>query len=144
MSGNDEDEDGTSSAAYEAAHRAGMPTEVVAETSAPAGAAVTRIVNIRHEECDVYIGRAGHGHDGYFGNPIRRGAPCPECGRTHVDNAATIRCYAVYFQRRIDADIEFSRRVRELRGLRLGCFCLPAPCHGQVIVRWLNNLDATA
>ena len=89
----------------------------------------------------MYVGRAGHGEDGYFGNPIRRGARCQECGRTHVDNAAMIRCYAAYFQRRVSEDLEFRRRVLELRGLRLGCFCLPAPCHAQVIARWLNDRD---
>lgn len=31
----------------------------------------TRVVNIRKETCDVYIGRAGYGKDGYFGNPFR-------------------------------------------------------------------------
>lgn len=31
----------------------------------------TRVVNIRKESCDVYIGRAGQGKDGYFGNPFR-------------------------------------------------------------------------
>ena len=29
------------------------------------------MVNIRKESCDVYIGRAGQGKDGYFGNPFR-------------------------------------------------------------------------
>ena len=33
----------------------------------------TRVVNIRYEECDVYIGRAGKGCDGYFGNPYYLG-----------------------------------------------------------------------
>lgn len=31
--------------------------------------AKTRVVNIRKETCDVYIGRAGHGKDGYFEFP---------------------------------------------------------------------------
>ena len=31
----------------------------------------TEVVNIRHAACDVYIGRAGHGEDGYFGHPFR-------------------------------------------------------------------------
>ena len=31
----------------------------------------TRVVNIRKETCNVYIGRAGYGKDGYFGNPFR-------------------------------------------------------------------------
>ena len=30
----------------------------------------TRVVNIKEEKYDVYIGRAGRGQDGYFGNPF--------------------------------------------------------------------------
>jgi len=33
----------------------------------------TVVVNIYQEQFDVYIGRAGRGEDGYFGNPFRMG-----------------------------------------------------------------------
>lgn len=33
----------------------------------------TVVVNINKESFDVYIGRAGRGQDGYFGNPFRIG-----------------------------------------------------------------------
>lgn len=29
------------------------------------------VVNIYKDKFDVYIGRKGKGHDGYFGNPFR-------------------------------------------------------------------------
>ena len=32
---------------------------------------LTTVVNIRKEHYDQYIGRAGRGEDGYFGNPFR-------------------------------------------------------------------------
>jgi uncharacterized protein DUF4326 len=34
----------------------------------------TVVVNIYKEQFDVYIGRAGRGQDGYFGNPFRMGS----------------------------------------------------------------------
>jgi hypothetical protein len=34
----------------------------------------TVVVNLNKEPFDVYIGRAGRGQDGYFGNPFRMGA----------------------------------------------------------------------
>ena len=64
----------------------------------------TEVVNIRHAACDVYIGRAGHGEDGYFGNPFRQ-------------------------------------RIHALKGKRLGCFCKPYPCHGDIIKEYLDTLD---
>jgi hypothetical protein len=46
----------------------------------------------------------GRGEDGYFGNPFRMGQ-----------------------------DSEFKHRVLALKGKRLGCFCKPKACHGDVI-----------
>lgn len=89
--------------------------------------AATRVVNLRRERFDVYIGRAGKGQDGYFGNPFKAD-----------EGLATFRSY---FLTKLARDAEFKRRVSELRGKVLGCFCKPGPCHGDVIVEWL---EATA
>lgn len=97
---------------------------------------MTRVVNLRHEAFDVYIGRAGRGQDGYFGNPFR----LPPDGR----RGATLDSYRTYFLSRIDTDAEFRSRVEGLRGKRLGCFCKPAACHGDVIAEWLDRDDVLA
>lgn len=92
----------------------------------------TTVVNIkRGEEFDVYIGRAGHGLDGTFGNPIRL--------QEGESRGSTIQLFKAYFLERIEKDTEFRRRVLELKGKRLGCFCVPKPCHGQVLVEWLEG-----
>ena len=87
---------------------------------------MTTVVNLRLEPFDVYIGRPGRGHEGYFGNPIRE--------RT----AAGMERFRDYFTKRVARDPEFRRRVLALRGKRLGCFCKPGPCHGDVIATWVN------
>ncbi len=92
----------------------------------------TTVVNIRRQEYDVYIGRAqGNGHDGYFGNSftvIRDG------GREKA-----IAAYREYFLNRLKVDSEFAKRVQELKGKRLGCFCKPENCHGYVIAEYLDQ-----
>lgn len=99
----------------------------------------TEVVNIRATRLfgmhldDVYVGRAGRGFDGYFGNPVRAGRTCPECGRTHEFAGSTLDCYERYLDRRLAEDPEFRRRVSRLRGKRLGCFCKPALCHGDLL-----------
>lgn len=93
---------------------------------------MTKVVNIYKEPYDVYIGRAGKGKDGYFGNPIRL--------QKGEDAGATIEKYKEYFYDRLEKDEEFKRRVLELKGKTLGCFCKPKPCHGDVIVEYLDNL----
>ena len=88
----------------------------------------TIVVNIQREPFDVYIGRAGHWQDGYFGNPFTV--------KDHGTNA--IRLYRDHFATRVRIDAEFRRRVIEVRGKRLGCFCKPRPCHGDVIAEWVD------
>lgn len=90
--------------------------------------AETIVVNLRYEPYDVYIGRAGHGLDGYFGNPFRG---------SRTDSIAAFR---QYFIDRLKTDAEFNRRVRQLKGKRLGCFCKPKKCHGDIIAAWLDEL----
>ena len=93
----------------------------------------TVVVNIKKEPFDVYIGRAGRGEDGYFGNPFRIGNGM---GRDDAVNA-----YRKYFADRIEKDSEFKRRVLALKAKRLGCFCKPNACHGDVIADWLNKME---
>lgn len=97
----------------------------------------TTVVNLRNGAFDVYIGRVGHGHDGYFGNPHPVGQ-CWLCGTYHLKVHA-IEAFRVDFLTRVKTDKEFARRVLALKGKVLGCFCAPAACHGDVIAEWLNE-----
>lgn len=101
---------------------------------------VTRVVNLRREDYDVYIGRRGHGHDGYFGNPVRIGQPCPVCEQMHERRGDTLACFEVYARQRLEDDPTYARRVRALRGKTLGCFCAPKPCHGDILVKLVSEL----
>ena len=90
---------------------------------------MTTVVNIYKESFDQYIGRAGRGQDGYFGNPFSTG--------TREQN---IQSFREYFYNRLEKDTEFKRRVTLLKGLKLGCFCKPKDCHGDIIADYLNKL----
>lgn len=101
-----------------------------------------RVVNLRTEAYDVYIGRAGKGHDGYFGNPFRvRSDRCAHCKQYHTNNAIVVARFETWFVARIKSDPEFQRRVAALAGKTLGCFCKPAPCHGDIIASYVNSLE---
>ena len=67
----------------------------------------TRVVNIRKETCDVYIGRAGCGKDGYFGNPFRLEAT--------MAKGSTLGRYRKYFYHPCHGDIikEYLDRMAE-------------------------------
>ena len=96
----------------------------------------TRVVNIRKETCDVYIGRAGCGKDGYFGNPFRLEAT--------MAKGSTLGRYRKYFYHRLSTDKEFRKRIGNLQGKTLGCFCKPDPCHGDIIKEYLDRMAENA
>ena len=103
---------------------------------------MTKVVNIRRNHYDVYIGRAGRGRDGYFGNPIQKNHRCIECTKIHRDNTSVVQCYQIYLGRRLKKDLEFRRRVQRLSGKTLGCFCKPDMCHGDILARVADRLNA--
>ena len=109
-----------------------------------------RAVNIRREAYDIYCGRAGHGKDGKWGNPVVIGRKCPECGKTHMDAGSTIPCYTRYLVRMLE-DLDFRTEFNHLRSLakalkrplKLGCFCVKADgsgaCHTKVMIEFLKG-----
>ncbi len=89
---------------------------------------MTRVVHCKREPYDVYIGRPS-----IWGNPfkLRRGATETE----RVDCIARYREWLL-------GKPHLLARLPELRGKRLGCFCAPKRCHGDVLAR-LADADGT-
>lgn len=88
----------------------------------------TRVVNLKKDPYDVYIGRGSP-----FGNPYRIG---PDGNRADV-----IEKYRTYFEKKIKTNAVFKRQVEGLRGKILGCFCKPLACHGDIIVEYLEETE---
>lgn len=100
----------------------------------------TSVVNVKDvslESTDVvYIGRAGNGRAGPFGNPHPIGK-CYTCNTSH-DREGSIRAYKRYFWQRVNEDREFLAEVLKLQGKKLACFCTPKACHGDIIKAFLD------
>jgi len=89
-----------------------------------------KVVNIKDtNEYDVYIGRAGNGKDGYFGNPFTDG--------TRSQRIENFKDYAFH---RVLVDPEYRKRVKQLQGKTLGCFCKPRACHGDVLIELADKI----
>lgn len=87
----------------------------------------TIVVNIKHEAYDVYIGRPTRQHpDAQWGNPFRMHG---EDNREKV-----IRRYEDWLR---SDQPGFLADLSDLAGKRLGCYCKPLPCHGDVLRRLL-------
>jgi len=82
----------------------------------------TRVVNMRKEKYDIYIGRPSK-----WGNPFIIGK---DGTREQV-----IEKYKDYVLNSPD----LLKHLPELKGKTLGCFCKPLACHGDVLVKLLED-----
>lgn len=101
---------------------------------------MTKIVNIRYDKYDEYIGRAGKGQSGYFGNSHVIGL-CKICNCVH-NREECIDAFKKDFDIRIQNDPIYKTRVLGLRNQILGCFCKEkgreVACHGDVYIEFLD------
>lgn len=92
---------------------------------------MTRVVNRRVEDFDVYIGRGSK-----WGNPY-----------SHMKNTMAkyevgsreeaIEAYRVYIT---EGDGRYLlNSLKELEGKVLGCYCKPLACHGDILVELVNK-----
>lgn len=98
----------------------------------------TTVVNIRSEGCEVYIGRK-RGEQNHFGNPFQIGK---DGSRQDV-----IRKFREWIYGMDHQSVEPERRrwvlqnLQLLEGKKLGCYCKPQSCHGDVYVEVLERLN---
>jgi hypothetical protein len=86
----------------------------------------TRVVHVRREKFDVYVGRAFMEFpESVYGNPFRV--------RLGHGRKEVIAEYEEYARKRMKEDPVFRRAVLDLRGKVLGCWCKPKACHGDVL-----------
>jgi hypothetical protein len=83
---------------------------------------MAEVVNIRKSAYDILIARPSK-----WGNPFQVGR---DGNREQV-----IRMYEVHVRRRPD----LIAALPELVGKRLGCYCKPEACHGDVLIRLLKE-----
>lgn len=82
----------------------------------------TIVVNLRHSEYDIFIGRGSK-----WGNPFHIGKD--------GSRADVIRKHREWFT----GQKHLMDAIEELRGKRLGCYCSPKPCHGSFYVELLEG-----
>ena len=83
---------------------------------------MTKVINCRKSDYNTYIGRPSK-----WGNPF-------EIGRDGT-REEVIRAYEEW----IRTQPALLNDLVELRGKTLGCWCKPAACHGDVLVKLLNE-----
>lgn len=91
------------------------------------------VVNRHYQEFDVYIGRGSK-----WGNPFSHREGTKAAHRVDSVEQA-ISCYRTFLWSQIREGFITLDDLRSLDGKRIGCYCAPRPCHGEVIkaaVEW--------
>lgn len=103
---------------------------------------MTRVVNLRREAFDEYIGRPKSGDPWRWGNPFsHQGHGIVQVSSLFdamLNYAAWLRG-EVHVKGLVPPTLEEIRQ--QLRGKRLGCFCWPKDCHGMVLAHVAEGGD---
>jgi len=83
----------------------------------------TKVVHCKREPYDVYIGRGSK-----WGNPFPIGV-----------KYGTREQVIVKYRDWILTQPGLLNSLHELEGKRLGCWCSPLPCHGDVLIELVEN-----
>jgi hypothetical protein len=85
------------------------------------------VVNLQKEPYDIYIGRPGK-----WGNPFIIGK--------HGNRHEVIERYFYWIVTRLQNEPGLRDEVKNLKGKKLGCYCYPKECHGDVL-EFLAEMD---
>lgn len=87
----------------------------------------TKIVNIKTDEYEVYIGRGS-----LLGNPFS------------ADTVGRLKAIELYHTYYLPAMLEQGKislsYLKSLKGKTLGCHCKPQPCHGNKLIELIDSL----
>lgn len=86
----------------------------------------TIVVNCNKDNYDVYIGRPS-----LFGNPFI-------IGKDGTRNEVIEKYRKWIIQQPL-----LMQEIEKLKGKRLGCYCAPLKCHGDILAELANNLIDT-
>jgi hypothetical protein len=92
---------------------------------------VTRLVNLKHEDYDIYIGRGSK-----WGCPYTIIKDRPTLAKEIV---ATKEEALSKYKEYVLASPELMESLDELDGKVLGCFCKPEKCHGDILLELLGQ-----
>jgi len=93
--------------------------------------AETKVVHCKKDAFDIYIGRGS-----IYGNPFTH----IKDRETKAEFVVATRSEAIESYREwIKSQPNILQKLETLRGKRLGCFCAPKTCHGDILVELLNG-----
>lgn len=97
------------------------------------------VVHNKRDAFDVYVGRPS-----IWGNPFTH-LEASSAERRVANRAEAVARFESWLNGRSDMDLAREKRAKileslpSLKGKRLGCWCAPQECHGDVLARMANR-----
>lgn len=91
----------------------------------------TRVINLYKEPYDVYIGRPRKGESSIWHNPFVVGVD--------GERGECVKLFEPYIREKLTSGEIPLKELKKLKGKRLGCFCKPSDCHGDVLVKLVEE-----
>lgn len=96
---------------------------------------MTEVVNKKDRLYDVYIGRGS-----IWGNPFTHLTTSRAAETLVSSRDESIERYEVYIRERLNHEPGLVKELMALEGKVLGCFCKPKSCHGDILVKLIEEL----
>lgn len=96
---------------------------------------MTEVVNKRDRLYDVYIGRGS-----IWGNPFTHIQHGTKAEFVVHSRDEAIDKYEHYIRDKLQNNPELWQELQKLEGKVLGCFCKPKRCHGDILVKILEEI----
>jgi len=93
---------------------------------------MTRVVNLKKEDYDVYIGRGSK-----WGNPYTHLKTSTRAKHICKSRKESIELYRLYITEGDGKHL--LNDLHELKNKVLGCYCKPLSCHGDILVELVNK-----
>lgn len=95
-----------------------------------------KVVHCKKEKFDVYIGRPT-----FWGNPFSHKNNTLAKFKVKTRKEA-VKKYEEYMREKLKNSPSLKRRmIDELDGKVLGCWCKPKECHGDVLIKLINEIN---
>ena len=96
------------------------------------------VINIKKYDLDdyIYIGRDGSGI-GKYGNPYS--SKDSKIGKKVDSREKSLELYEEYIDQNPEIVDELINEMNEKNIFKLGCWCKPSKCHGDILVKKIEN-----
>jgi len=101
----------------------------------------TTVVNKRARGLKPNAHRRYIGRGSIWGNPFTHLPLSRTKAQFQVKTAEeSMACFESWLRERLAKDLDLRRKLLELDGHKLVCYCKPAPCHGDILIKLIEEL----